>query len=67
MNIDDSIANAYRYVVLGRRSIRGFLPKPVPRTLVCEVIAMAMRAPSSLYTQPWNFTVVSGARSQRLS
>jgi nitroreductase len=48
-------------VVLGRRSIRGFTPEPVPRALVREVIALAMRAPSSLNTQPWNFTVVAGA------
>jgi nitroreductase len=48
-------------VVLGRRSIRGFTPEPVPKALVREVIALAMRAPSSLNTQPWNFTVVAGA------
>ncbi len=60
MNTDPAIAEAYRNVVMGRRSIRGFLPKPVPRALVSEVIAMAMRAPSSLNTQPWHFTVVSG-------
>jgi nitroreductase len=61
MTTDPAIAAAYRSVVMGRRSIRGFLPKPVPRALVNEVIAMAMRAPSSLNTQPWNFTVVGGA------
>jgi len=53
MNYDD--------VVLGRRSIRGFLKKPVPKALIREVIQLAMRAPSSLNTQPWNFTVVTGA------
>ncbi len=54
------IPATYDDVVLGRRSIRGFLPKPVPKELIREIIAMAMRAPSSLNTQPWNFTVVGG-------
>jgi nitroreductase len=47
-------------VVLGRRSIRGYKPDPVPKALIREVIALAMRAPSSLNTQPWNFYVVAG-------
>ncbi|MCY1671855.1 nitroreductase [Novosphingobium sp. SL115] len=50
----------YDEVVHGRRSIRGFLDKPVPRSLIEEVLTMAMRAPSSHNTQPWNFTVVTG-------
>lgn len=47
-------------VVLGRRSIRGFKKTPVPKALIKEVIGLAIRAPSSLNTQPWNFTVVTG-------
>jgi len=50
----------YDEVVLGRRSIRGYLSKPVPRVLIEEVIEIAIRAPSSLNTQPWNFYVVAG-------
>lgn len=61
MSSDSHIAEAYRSVVMGRRSIRGFKTDPVPKELICEVLTMAMRAPSSLNTQPWNFTVVSGA------
>ena len=53
-------------VVLGRRSVRGFKPEPVPKALVREVIEIAMRAPSSLNTQPWNFYVVSGAPLDRI-
>jgi len=56
----------YDEVVLGRRSTRGFLKKPVPKALIRDVIAMAMRAPSSLNTQPWNFYVVSGAPLDRI-
>ena len=51
----------YQEVVMGRRSIRGFLDKPVSKHMINEVLSMAIRAPSSLNTQPWNFYVVSGA------
>ena len=50
----------YEEVVLGRRSIRGYLDKPVPQSLIREVIEMAIRAPSSLNTQPWSFYAVAG-------
>ena len=50
----------YDEVVAGRRSIRGFLDKPVPRAVVEEVLELAMRAPSSFNNQCWNFTVVTG-------
>lgn len=53
-------------VIRGRRSIRGYLKKPVPKALVREVLELAMRAPTSLNTQPWNFYVVSGAVLDRI-
>lgn len=53
-------------VILGRRSIRGYKPKPVPRDLIEEIITLAMRAPSSMNTQPWNFYVVTGEPLNRI-
>ncbi len=53
-------------VVLGRRSIRGYLDKPVPRSLIEDVLALAMRAPSSMNTQPWNFHVITGEPLARI-
>ena len=53
-------------VIRGRRSIRGYLNKPVPKALVREVLELAMRAPTSLNTQPWNFYVVAGAVLDRI-
>jgi nitroreductase len=47
-------------VLLGRRSIRGYKSDPIPKALIKEVLGLAMRSPSSMNTQPWNFTVVSG-------
>lgn len=50
----------FKDVVMGRRSIRGYQKKPVPKALIREVLEMAIRAPTSLNTQPWNFYVVAG-------
>lgn len=53
-------------VVLGRRSIRGYLDKPVPRELIEEVLTLAMRAPSSMNSQPWHFHVITGEPLDRI-
>ena len=53
-------------VDLGRRSVRGYKQVPVPRELIREVIGLAMRAPSSMNTQPWNFYVVTGEPLERI-
>ena len=53
-------------VIRSRRSIRGYLNKPVPAALIRDVLALAMRAPTSLNTQPWNFYVVTGAVLDRI-
>ncbi|MDP4575711.1 nitroreductase [Qipengyuania sp. G39] len=53
-------------VVNGRRSIRGYLDKPVPRDLIEEVLALAMRSPSSMNTQPYNFHVITGEPLDRI-
>lgn len=53
-------------VILGRRSIRGYKPDPVPRRLIEEILALAMRSPSSMNTQPWNFYVVTGEPLERI-
>jgi len=53
-------------VIMGRRSIRGFLDKPVPRELIEEIMELAFRAPSSFNNQCWNFSVVSGEPLERI-
>ncbi|MFC6198898.1 nitroreductase [Ponticaulis profundi] len=50
----------FEEVVRTRRSIRGYQKKPVPKALIREILEIAMRAPTSLNTQPWNFYVVAG-------
>lgn len=53
-------------VINGRRSIRGYKQDPVPKALIKEIIALAMRSPSSMNTQPWNFYVLSGEPLNRI-
>ncbi len=50
MQPSGAAAMTYDEVVLGRRSIRGYKPDPVPRALIEEVLTLAMRAPSSMNT-----------------
>jgi len=63
---DKSDTPTFDDVVLGRRSIRGFLKKPVPKDVIREVIGLAMRAPSSFNTQPWHFHVITGEPLDRI-
>ncbi|MFM1987650.1 MAG: hypothetical protein RJA99_607 [Pseudomonadota bacterium] len=53
-------------VIRTRRSIRGFLDRPVPRALIAEILELAMRAPTSMNTQPWHFHVVAGEVLDRI-
>jgi nitroreductase len=46
--------------ITGRRSIRAFLPKPVPRELVEKILLIAGRAPSGSNIQPWKVWVLEG-------
>ncbi len=62
----DSVA-AVDDAIVSRRSIRAFLPRPVPRETVEDLLRVASRAPSGTNTQPWKVTVLTGAALQRLS
>jgi nitroreductase len=50
-----------------RRSIRGFLPDPVPRATIEAILEAASRAPSGSNIQPWHVRVTTGAEKARLS
>tara|TARA_R110002051_G_C8766045_1_gene502635 strand:+ start:7671 stop:8411 length:741 start_codon:yes stop_codon:yes gene_type:complete len=56
----------YEDVVFGRRSIRAFQQKPVLRSVIENVIALATRAPSSMNTQPWHLHVLTGEPLDRI-
>ena len=52
--------------ILERRSVRGFLSKPVPRELLEEVLELAQRAPSNCNVQPWRVYIATGEATKKL-
>ena len=60
------IAATVAAAIDSRLSVRRFLPRPVPRAVVEEILALASRAPSGVNMQPWKVTVVAGATKRAL-
>jgi nitroreductase len=58
MNVDDAITS--------RRSVRRFLPAPVPRETVRHILDVSSRAPSGHNVQPWRVYALAGEPLQRL-
>ena len=50
-----------------RRSVRAFLPTPVPRTTVEDILRVASCAPSGTNMQPWQVYVLTGNAKASLS
>lgn len=61
-----SAAMTVEEAITGRRSIRAFLDKPVPRELIERLMRIAGRAPSGSNIQPWRVWVVTGAKKDAL-
>ncbi len=51
--------------ITSRRSLRAFLPTPVPRATVEHLLDVAARAPSGTNMQPWRAHVMAGERLRR--
>jgi nitroreductase len=49
-----------------RKSVRAFLPKPVPRELLEGILRASARAPSGTNTQPWHVHVLQGRKRDEL-
>jgi nitroreductase len=47
-------------VIKGRRSVRKFKPDPVNRSIIENVLELALWAPSAMNRQDWQFVVVQG-------
>lgn len=52
--------------IASRRSIRAFLPTPISREVVADILRIASRAPSGVNTQPWKVYAVAGAARDAL-
>jgi nitroreductase len=64
---DTATTRAVDEAITSRRSIRAFLPTPVPRETIEDILRVASRAPSGTNTQPWKVHVLTGAARERLS
>jgi nitroreductase len=55
------------HAIRSRKSIRRFLPTPIERAVIEQILEVAARAPSGTNTQPWRVYVLTGAARERLS
>jgi nitroreductase len=63
----EQLQAAVDFAITSRRSVRAFLPTPVPREALEAILAVASRAPSGTNTQPWKVHVLTGEPKARLS
>jgi len=63
MKADTMVDEAIR----SRKAVRAFLPTPVPKALVAEILDVARCAPSNSNTQPWRVHVLEGEPRRLLS
>ncbi len=66
VDCEETMAVTVSEAVRRRMSVRAFLPKPVPRDTVMEILDLARRAPSGGNVQPWHVHVVAGAPLEEL-
>ncbi len=62
--------HSYRHVddaMIGRRSIRAYLDRPVEQAIVEDILDVARRAPSGTNMQPWKVYALSGQARRSLA
>ena len=52
--------------IKARRSIRHFLPTPLSKEQLEEIVRAGMAAPSAKNLQPWHFVVTEGKAKERV-
>jgi nitroreductase len=65
--MNNPLQAAVDQVIQSRYSCRAFLPTPVPRSVIEEILSIAARAPSGTNIQPWKTWVLTGESKARLS
>lgn len=58
---------SYASLAQNRRSVRGFLPTPVPQALLEQLLQTARQAPSGANLQPGRFWALQGQARERVS
>ena len=66
-DITPETTRAVDEAITSRHSIRAYLPRPVPRDTIEDILRVAARAPSGTNTQPWKVHVLTGAAKDGLS
>jgi nitroreductase len=61
-----ALIDALECVVRERRSVRGFLPRPVPKETLRRLFELAQASPSNCNVQPWRTYVASGEACERV-
>jgi nitroreductase len=64
---DKAAREAVVQAIVTRRSVRGFLPRPVPVSEIKELLEIASRAPSGSNIQPWKVHVLTAAALDRVT
>ena len=67
MSSPHSIQADFEEVIRRRRSVRGFLPEPVSRATVADLLSLARMAPSGANLQPGEFHVLTGDALAKLT
>jgi nitroreductase len=67
MNPAETVQSIVDEAITTRQSVRAFLPTPVDRATVEELLAVANRSPSGSNIQPWKVRVVGGDVKQKLT
>jgi nitroreductase len=57
--------NETEAAILSRRSVRGYLPTPIDRSVIEHLLDVAARAPSGTNMQPWRVTALAGDTLRR--
>lgn len=58
-------ADVFENLLTARFSCRAFVPKPVSRPTIVQILTAAQRTPSACNTQPWCVEITSGKATQR--
>jgi nitroreductase len=64
---DEHAIAAVDTAITSRRSVRAFLPTPVPQETITRILEVAARAPSGTNVQPWKVHVLTGEAKARLT
>jgi F420 biosynthesis protein FbiB-like protein len=63
--VSEPAGSAVPSFIEARRSIRAFLPDPVPRDVLDGLVEAACIAPAPHHSRPWRFVIVDSAASKR--